>query len=102
MAVNILYLLLFKSTLIAQGIIYAAVISSIITITLLNYFNLELEKRSLKLIAYEINRADEEFLKFLIDETLNKSIKEDRVADLFYKRNFNCCFCISSFTADLI
>jgi signal transduction histidine kinase len=56
---------------------------------MLNYFNLELEKRSLKKIAYEVDRADDELLKFVIDETLINSVKNTRTLNLYSKRTVN-------------
>ncbi len=69
--------------------IYATLVASVITITLLNYFNVELEKQSLKTTALEINRPNDNLLKFLINETLqNASSNSDIITD-FGVRNSN-------------
>lgn len=73
----------------SSAFILTAIISSIISISLLNYFNLKIEKNSISKIAYEINRADEQFLQFLVDETLRTSVRDPSVSDQFVKRNVN-------------
>jgi signal transduction histidine kinase len=85
----VLYRLIIKKINFASTFILIAVIASIISITLLNYFNLRLEKNSIRTIAYEINRTDEQFLEFLISETLRNSLKEPAVSESFIKRNVN-------------
>jgi len=70
-------------------IAYILIVSSIITISLQNYFNLQLERSSLKTIAYEINRANEDLLQILVDETLRNSVKDETLTELFFKRNIN-------------
>jgi signal transduction histidine kinase len=56
---------------------------------MLNYFNLELEKRSLKVIAYEVNRTNKELLSYLVDETLRNAIQDDGLVNSFYKIDAN-------------
>ena len=87
------YLLFFGRITGSFSYIYIIVIASLISITLLNYFNLELEKNSLRTTALEINRPNDNLLKFLLKETLrNASENEDMIED-FYDSN-------SNFTAD--
>jgi len=81
--------LIFRDKTISLNIIYIALIASVIAISMLNYFNLELEKRSLKVIAYEVNRANKELLSYLVDETLRSSVQNDRLISSFYKLNSN-------------
>jgi two-component system nitrogen regulation sensor histidine kinase NtrY len=61
------------------GYLFALLIGSLISITLLNYFNTKLERESLKTTAIEINRADENFLNFMIDETLHNAIAKRNI-----------------------
>jgi two-component system nitrogen regulation sensor histidine kinase NtrY len=69
--------------------VYITVFASLISITLLNYFNLELEKNSLRTTALEINRPNDNLLRFILKETLlNASQNEELVSD-FYDRNSN-------------
>ncbi len=69
--------------------IYITLAASVISITLLNYFNLELEKESLKTTALEINRPNDNLLRFLLAETLNNSAKNGDIISDFYDRNSN-------------
>ncbi len=70
-------------------LIYITLIASFITITLQNYFNVELEKQSLKTTALEINRPNENLLSFLLKETLNNSAKDENTIMAFGIRNSN-------------
>lgn len=56
---------------------------------MLNYFNLELERKSLKIIAYEVNRANRELLSYLVDETLRNSVENERLVSSLYRLNSN-------------
>jgi signal transduction histidine kinase len=71
--------------------LYILLISSIISITLLNYFNTKLERESLKTTAIEINRIDENFLNFMLEETLSSISNDNQVVYSFNNRaiNFN-------------
>jgi signal transduction histidine kinase len=66
-----------------NNFIYATLAASIITVTLLNFFSLSLERESLKTTAYEINRPNENLFKFIINETLLDSYKSNDVLDGF-------------------
>jgi nitrogen fixation/metabolism regulation signal transduction histidine kinase len=81
--------LTFRNKHVSVNIIYTSLIASVIAISMLNYFNLELEKRSLKVIAYEVNRANKELLSYLVDETLRSSIENDKLVSSFYRLNSN-------------
>lgn len=69
--------------------IYSLFAASIISVTLLNYFNLQLEKTSLRTTAYELNRTNDNLLKFIIEETLQNSSKDEKFLESFSKRNTN-------------
>lgn len=69
--------------------VYITLAASVISITLLNYFNLELEKESLKTTAVEINRPNNNLLRFLLAETLSSSAKDQNIISDFYDRNSN-------------
>ena len=85
----LVYQFLYRNSNIIQNLIYATLVSSVIAITLLNHFNLILERGSLSTIGLEVNRANENLLRFLIDETLRNSLKNDEVVESFYKRSTN-------------
>jgi nitrogen fixation/metabolism regulation signal transduction histidine kinase len=81
--------LTFRNKHVSVSIIYSSLIASVIAISMLNYFNLELERRSLKVIAYEVNRANKELLSYLVDETLRNSEQNERLVSSLYKLNSN-------------
>jgi len=85
----ILYYHLIKRPKIVISIIYTSIAAAVITISMLSYFNLELERRSLKTIAYEVDRSNKDLLKFLINETLTNSIRDERLVNSFFKLNSN-------------
>ena len=85
----VLYYILFRRLNSLYNFIYATLAASVITITLLNYFNLQLEKESLKTSALEINRPDDNLLHFLLNETLTGAIKDEEVRNSFYMMNTN-------------
>lgn len=53
------------------------IVSSVISISFLIYFNTKLERESLKTTAWEINRTDSNLLSFMLDETI-RGIKSDK------------------------
>lgn len=79
----------FRKKSVAGNIVYSSLIASVIAISMLNFFNLELEKRSLKVIAYEVNRANRELLSYLVDETLRSSLQNERLVSSLYRLNSN-------------
>ena len=79
--------LVFRDKHIYITFVYSALAASVIVISMLNYFNLELEKRSLKVIAYEVNRANKELLSYLVDETLRTSLQNNRLISSLNKLN---------------
>ncbi len=85
----VLYHILFRRPTSLYNFIYATLAASVITITLLNYFNLQLEKESLKTSALEINRPDDNLLNFLLNETLTGALKDDKLKESFYMMNTN-------------
>jgi signal transduction histidine kinase len=77
----------------SYSFIYITLVASLISITLLNYFNLQLEKNSLRTTALEINRPNDNLLKFILKETLLKGSESEDIISDFYDPN-------SNFTAD--
>ncbi|MGD1007182.1 MAG: ATP-binding protein [Ignavibacteriaceae bacterium] len=73
--------------------VYITLLASLISITFLNYFNLELEKNSLRTTALEIHRSNDNLLRFLLKETLRNASENEGLISDFYDRN-------SNFTAD--
>jgi signal transduction histidine kinase len=81
--------LLFREKNLMINVIYSSLIASVIAISMLNYFNLELERRSLKVIAYEVNRANKELLSYLVEETLRNSLQNEKLVSSLYTLNSN-------------
>ncbi|HVO73789.1 MAG TPA: ATP-binding protein, partial [Ignavibacteriaceae bacterium] len=67
--------------------IYASLAASFITIVLLNHFNLDLEKESLKTTALEVNRPNENLFRFVLNETLTSAAANKDILNLFYMMN---------------
>ncbi|MGE5797301.1 MAG: ATP-binding protein, partial [Ignavibacteria bacterium] len=67
--------------------IYASLAASFITIILLNHFNLDLEKESLKTTALEVNRPNENLFRFVLNETLTSAAANKDAVNLFYMVN---------------
>lgn len=85
----VLYYIIFRRLTSLYNFIYATLAASVITITLLNYFNLQLEKESLKTSALEINRPDDNLLQFLLNETLTGALKNEEITNSFFMLNTN-------------
>lgn len=85
----VLYYILFRRINSIYNFIYATLAASVVTVTLLNYFNLQLEKESLKTSALEINRPDDNLLHFLLNETLTGAVQNEDVENSFYLMNSN-------------
>ena len=69
--------------------IFAAIAGSLISISLLIHFNSALEKESLKTTALEINRPNDNLLRFMITETLINSSKKDEVIEALLRKKSN-------------
>jgi two-component system, NtrC family, nitrogen regulation sensor histidine kinase NtrY len=74
---------------IIYSILFTAIIGSLISISLLIHFNQALEKESLKTTALEINRPNDNLLRFMITETLINSSKKDQVIEALQRKKSN-------------
>ncbi len=83
------YRIYFFKSIKSINFIYFALVASIISITLMNYFNLDLEKTSLRTTTLEINRPNDNLLRFLISETLTNSIKDPKLLESFNDKESN-------------
>ncbi len=68
---------------------YIAITASIIVVALMNYFNLDLEKESLKTTALEINRSNNNLLEFFVNELLIDAANNGEVKSSFLIQNVN-------------
>ena len=85
----VFYHVIFKSVNSAYNYLLFLLIGSVISISLLNYFNTKLERESLKTTALEINRVDSNLLSFMLDETLREFKNQKNAADIFENRYTN-------------
>lgn len=83
------YQIRFKNPSSVFNYIYITLAASIISIALLNYFNVKLERESLKTTAYEINRANENLLQFLLEELLRNASINEEIRSVFNRRFVN-------------
>ena len=81
--VTLIFILLYYTAFIkinsVYNIVYSTLAASIIAITLLNFFNLKLEKESLKTTAMEMNRPNDNLFRFLINETLSHAKQSTQI-----------------------
>ena len=91
--VTLIFILIYHSAFIkinsVYNFVYAVLTASIIAITLLNFFNLELEKDSLKTTALEMNRPNDNLFRFLINETLTNANENEQIKEAFSNTNVN-------------
>jgi len=83
------YQIVFKNKNSAYNYLFILLIGSVISISLLNYFNAKLERESLKTTALEITRADSNLLSFMLDETLRDIKSRDDIVKIFGDRYAN-------------
>lgn len=63
--------------------------SSILTISLMNFFNTELEKEELKRTALSLSRPQESYLNFLLNESLSKIAEQPKLKDFYLATSTN-------------
>jgi len=82
------YLLLFMSFNNFLKYIYISFGASIATVSLLTYYNLEIEKESLKTIAQDLTRSNQNIYQFMIYQTLKEIQNNENVIEA-YEQNKN-------------
>ncbi len=86
----IVYIICFRESKVpAYNYGFITLIASVISITLLNYFNLDLERESLKTTALEVNRSNDNLLQFFLNETLSNAEKNDKLKRSYSLLNSN-------------
>jgi len=63
--------------------------ASIMTISLMNFFNAELEKEELKRTALFLSRPQESYLNFLLNESLSKIVQQEKLINFFSSGGIN-------------
>lgn len=69
--------------------VYITLVASIFSIALLNYFNTKLERESLKTTAFELNRANENLLHFLVEESIRNASSNEEIRNIFTSKFAN-------------
>ncbi|MFC2103099.1 ATP-binding protein [Bacteroidota bacterium] len=85
----LIYTVYYRKQNFLQLVLYGTIVSSVITVVLMNYFNLQLERTSLKTVAFEIIRANENLMYYMSDETLRKTLRDEEIINSFYRSNIN-------------
>lgn len=83
------YQIITKNNNSVYNYLFVMLIGSVMSVTLLNYFNTQLERESLKTTAIEINRIDQNFLNFMLEETLTGLSLNEQVTASFNNRTTN-------------
>ncbi|MFC2083859.1 ATP-binding protein [Bacteroidota bacterium] len=83
------YLVTLKGQNHSINYIYLLLLASIIVVNLLTFYNLELEKKTLKLTVNALTRSDESMMQFIIDETLSNDSFYSFLQDAFVDTNRN-------------
>ncbi len=83
------YQVVIKTNATIYNYLFIMLIGSIASISLLNYFNTKLERESLKTTAIEINRIDDNFINFMVEETLRSLSFDEEVTRSFNNRATN-------------
>ncbi len=81
----LLYKIFYKNLNSAYNYIYISLAASIISITLLNFFNLQLERETLKTTAIEVNRPNDNLFRFMVTDILTTSASNQSIIDQFAK-----------------
>ncbi len=91
--VTLIFILFYHTAFIkinsVYNFVYSTLAASIIAITLLNFFNLKLEKESLKTTALEMNRPNNNLFRFLINETLSHAVRNTQIQNALSNSNIN-------------
>lgn len=83
------YAIIYKEQESTFHILLSLLIGSIITVIFLNFLNADLERRSLKRTAYALNRPNDNFIEFLIEETLMTSSESAELLSAFRNPDAN-------------
>jgi len=76
-------------TTVLKKILFLAFASSLLTISLMNFFNSELEKEEIKRTALLLSRHQESYMNFLLNESLTKAAEQTKLLDNFSVRGVN-------------
>jgi len=64
--------------------VYYSFAASILSVSLLTFYNSEIERESLKTTAHDITRTDENLIEFMVYQTLNGIQSSDKIVNSFF------------------
>ena len=85
----IAYVIIFSKQVRNWTFVYITFAASFISITLLNHYNSELERASVSLITNELAQPRENWIDFLVNETLNFAKAPENLYPVSNKKNIN-------------
>jgi len=86
---TVFFLIELTKTKALKKILYLSFAASLLTISLMNFFNSELEKEELKRTALFLSRPQESYSNFLLNESLSKIVLNTTLDDFFLKEGTN-------------
>ncbi|MDP3684472.1 MAG: hypothetical protein Q8S01_11115, partial [Ignavibacteria bacterium] len=72
-----------RETKVLKYLLVISFASSLLTISLMNFFNTELEKEEIKRTAIFLSRSQESYLNFLLNESLTKITRQPKLTDFY-------------------
>lgn len=85
----IAYVIIFTKQIRSWTFVYITFAASFISITLLNHYNAILEKESVQMISAELAQPRENWIDFLINETLNFAREPEKIYPVSNKKEIN-------------
>lgn len=80
------YFVVFKGKRRPLILIYYAIAASLISVSLLSYYNYEIERESLKTTAHELTRTNENVVEFMVLQTMTQIQQNDKLIDALQQR----------------
>ncbi|MGE5401036.1 MAG: ATP-binding protein [Ignavibacteriales bacterium] len=83
------YKIYFEQGKVLYNYVYFALVASVISISMLNFYNSRLERESLKTTTYELTRTNDDWLEFLIREALMNAVRDNEAIDALKEQKTN-------------
>lgn len=89
LALIVFFITEIRETKVLKYLLVISFASSLLTISLMNFFNTELEKEEIKRTAIFLSRSQESYLNFLLNESLTKIVRQPKLTDLYLSSSTN-------------
>ncbi|MBX2977327.1 MAG: HAMP domain-containing protein, partial [Ignavibacteriaceae bacterium] len=89
LTIAIVYLAISRKYNFKNTILLSSIIASILSISFINYFNAEIEKRALKTTSHSIHRTNHGYLTFMIQEALMSASNDEIIINSILSKNPN-------------